>query len=86
MKKLVVVVAAVLALPAFAQTERVIQAPDVEVVAKETSVIFGDFEIKTEAPRPSLSMNFVRTQHVFSNLIKIRADFQPELQKSLDSL
>ena len=67
---------------AFAQT----QAPDRTVFRKHTELRFDEVPITGGTAHPSDSYIPVRRPHIFKNLINIRGDFQPELQKSVDQL
>jgi len=79
------VVAAVgLSAPAMAQT--VIREADKTVYRKKTVVDFTDVEVEGELTKPEGSYVLNRPKAGFPSRIKLRANFQPELQKSVDAL
>lgn len=71
---------------ALAQTERVIQQEDRVVVRKKTVIDFTDVTVDGELTRPEGSYVLNKKKTRFDSLIKIRQDFVPELQKSVDDL
>ena len=75
-----------LATSALGQTERVVREPDRIVVRERSTVDFGAVAIQGTLDTPTSSYIPVRRPSVFKNLIKIRGNFGPELQKSVDSL
>jgi hypothetical protein len=83
-----------LALPAGAAEEakakapgvKVIQEPDKVVVRKRTVIDFGDVTVEGELTRPEGSYLLNRSKTRFQSLIKLRDNFNPELQKSADNL
>ena len=80
---------ALLALPALAQEKpsvKVIQEPDKVVVRKKTVIDFNDVTVEGELTRPDGSFVLDRTRTHFNSLIRLRDDFNPELQKSADNL
>lgn len=87
MKQLMFAVAAVglLAAPAFAE-EKVIQEEDRTVFRKKTVVDFTDVQVEGELTKPEGSYQVSKKRTSFDSLIKVRADFNPELQGSRDNL
>lgn len=82
-------VLALLALPALAQERKgvkVIQEPDKVVVRKKTVIDFNDVTVEGELARPEGSYLLNRGRSRFDSLIRLRENFNPELQKSADNL
>ena len=81
---------AALAAPALAEEQkpgvRVIQEADKVVVRKRTVIDFGDVTVEGELTRPEGSYLLNRNRAKFQSLIRLRKDFDPELQKSADNL
>ncbi|HTO99102.1 MAG TPA: hypothetical protein VMK66_18755 [Myxococcales bacterium] len=78
-----------LALPALAQEKpsvKVIHEADKVVVRKRTVIDFNDVTVEGELTRPEGSYVLDRTRTHFNSLIRLRDDFNPELQKSADNL
>jgi hypothetical protein len=71
-----------LASTAFAQ----IHEPDRTIFRKRTDLDFSATPVDGTTAKPSDSYIPVRRPAKFANLIKIRGDFRPELQKSVDQL
>jgi hypothetical protein len=65
---------------------RIIQEADKVVVRKRTVIDFGDVTVEGELTKPEGSYLLNRKQTRFQSLIKLRKDFNPELQKSADNL
>ncbi len=88
MKRIAVaVVAALLFAPAaFAADGKVIQEADKTVFKKKTVIDFNDVTLEGELTKPEGSYLLNRKKTKFGNLIKLRNDFLPELQKSVDNL
>ena len=89
MKRLLAVVClAVFALSgtAFAGESKVIQEADKTVYKKKTVIDFNDVTLEGELTKPEGSYLLNRKKTKFGNLIKLRNDFLPELQKSVDNL
>ena len=83
------------ALPAQAQDDdaakgkpgvKVIQEADKVVVRKRTVIDFSDVTVEGELTKPEGSYLLNRNKTRFQSLIKLRKDFNPELQKSADNL
>ena len=70
------------------QQERVtvVQEEDKVVFRKKTMVDFTDAAIEGELTKPEGSYVLNRKKTHFRSLIKVRDDFNPELQKSVDNL
>jgi hypothetical protein len=80
---------ALLALPALAEERKgvkVIQEPDKVVVRKRTVIDFNDVTVEGELTRPEGSYLLNRGRTRFESLIRLRENFNPELQKSADNL
>lgn len=75
----------IVATPAYAQT-KVVQEPDRTVYRKRTTIDFSDVAVEGQLSKPEGSYVLNRKQTSFRNLIRIRDNFLPELQKSVDSL
>jgi hypothetical protein len=78
-------VVALVSAPAFAQT-KVVQEADKTVFRKKTVIDFTDVTVEGELTKPEGSYVLNRKKTRFNSLIKLRADFVPELQKSVDNL
>ncbi len=79
--------------PAFAQDTakeekgpRVIQEADKVVVRKRTVIDFNDVTVEGELTKPEGSYLLNRNKTRFQSLIRLRDNFNPELQKSADNL
>lgn len=66
--------------------ERVIQEEDRVVYKKKTVVDFGDVTLEGELTKPDGVYTMGLKRATFSSLIKLRNNFLPELQKSVDNL
>jgi hypothetical protein len=80
---------ALVALPALAQDKpavKVIREADKVVVRKKTVIDFNDVTVEGELTRPEGSYVLDRNRTHFNSLIRLRDDFNPELQKSADNL
>lgn len=82
---LLVGLVAAIATPAMAQ-EKVVQEADKVVVRKKTVIDFTDVAVEGELTKPEGSYVLNKKQTTFKSLIKVRDNFQPELQKSVDNL
>ena len=65
---------------------KIIQEADKVVVRKRTVIDFGDVTVEGELTRPEGSYLLNRNRAKFQSLIRLRKDFDPELQKSADNL
>ncbi|MFY0523159.1 hypothetical protein ACN28I_08240 [Archangium gephyra] len=93
MRRLAAVVAmvALWAGPALAEEEpqtqvKVIQEEDKVVVRKKTTIDFTDMAVEGELTKPEGSYVLNRKKTDFQSLIRVRDNFNPELQKSVDNL
>ena len=86
---------ALLSAPAFAQDKdkaaskdgaKVVQEADKVVVRKRTVIDFNDVTVEGELTRPEGSYVLDRNRTRFRSLIRLRDNFNPELQKSADNL
>ena len=83
---------ALLAAPAVAAEDppkkgvTVIQEADKVVVRKRTVIDFNDVTVEGELTKPEGSYLLNRGKTRFKSLIKLRDNFNPELQKSADNL
>ena len=65
---------------------KVIQEADKVVVRKRTVVDFNDVTVEGELTKPEGSYILNRNRTRFRSLVRLRGDFNPELQKSADNL
>jgi hypothetical protein len=65
---------------------RVIQEPDKVIVRKRTVIDFNDVTVEGELTKPEGSFLESRSRTRFRSLIRLRDNFNPELQKSADNL
>ncbi|RKH14040.1 hypothetical protein D7V97_04015 [Corallococcus sp. CA053C] len=77
--------------PALAQDSgrdsvKVIQEEDRTVYRKKTVIDFTDVAVEGELTKPEGSYVLNRKKTDFQSLIKVRENFDPELQKSADNL
>jgi hypothetical protein len=90
MRKLLLL--ALLSAPAFAADPpakagaKVIQEEDKVVVRKRTVIDFNDVTVEGELTKPEGSYLLNRDKTRFQSLIRLRDNFNPELQKSADNL
>jgi hypothetical protein len=85
------VIVSLLAGPLFAQdagktAPKVIQEADKVVVRKRTVIDFNDVTVEGELTKPEGSYLLNRNKTRFQSLIRLRDNFNPELQKSADNL
>jgi hypothetical protein len=89
MKRLTSVVAVALlgTSPALAQDDvKIIQEADKTIYRKKTVIDFTDVTVEGELTKPEGSYLLNRKKTDFQSLIKVRDNFNPELQKSVDNL
>ena len=67
-------------------TVKVIQEEDRTVYRKKTVIDFTDVTVEGELTKPEGSYVLNRKKTDFQSLIKVRENFDPELQKSVDNL
>lgn len=77
--------------PALAEEEpqtqvKVIQEEDKVIVRKKTTIDFSDMAVEGELTKPEGSYVLNRKKTDFQSLIRVRDNFNPELQKSVDNL
>ena len=65
---------------------KVIQEADKVVVRKRTVIDFNDVTVEGELTKPEGSYLLNRNKTRFQSLVKLRDNFNPELQKSADNL
>ncbi len=65
---------------------RIIQEADKVVVRKRTVIDFNDVTVEGELTKPEGSYLQSRSRTRFRSLIRLRDNFNPELQKSADNL
>ena len=83
------VLIALLSLAAVAEEKRgvkVIREADKVVVRKRTVIDFNDVTVEGELTKPEGSYVLNRNRTRFPSLIRLRDNFNPELQKSADNL
>ncbi len=84
------IAAAVALVAAFSWTARaedkVVREKDRTVYRKRSVVDFNDVSVEGELTKPQGSYVLDRQKAGFPSRIKLRANFQPELQKSVDNL
>lgn len=87
MTRLFIAVVTVAALPVLAQGKvNVIQEADKTVVRKKTVIDFTDVAVEGELTKPEGTYSISKKKTSFKSLIKVRDNFVPELQKSVDNL
>lgn len=79
-------VAMALSTTALAQETKVIREADRTVYRKRTVVDFSEVNVEGDLTKPEGSYVLNRQKAGFPSRIKVRANFQPELQKSVDNL
>ena len=65
---------------------RIIQGEDKVIVRKKTVIDFNDVTVEGELTKPEGSFLSTRSRTRFRSLIRLRDNFNPELQKSADNL
>jgi hypothetical protein len=86
MSRLLAVMAVLaVAVPSFAE-DKVIREADRVVTRKKTVIDFTDVAIDGELTKPEGSYSVSKKKTTFRTLIKVRDNFNPELQKSVDNL
>jgi hypothetical protein len=66
--------------------DKVIREADKTVFRKKTTIDFTDVAIDGELTRPEGSYSVSKKKTTFKTLIKVRDNFNPELQKSVENL
>jgi len=83
------ILVALLSLSAFAEEKqgvKVIREADKIVVRKRTVIDFNDVTVEGELTKPEGSFVLNRNRTRFRSLVRLRENFNPELQKSADNL
>ncbi len=70
---------------AFAE-DKVVKEADKTVFRKKTVIDFTDVAVEGELTKPEGSYSISKKKTTFKTLIKVRDNFNPELQKSVDNL
>ena len=83
---LLIALLAAAAEPPPAPSPRVVQEPDKVIVRKRTVIDFSDVTVEGELTKPEGSYLLNRNKTRFQSLIRLRDNFNPELQKSADNL
>ncbi len=87
MKNLMILVALAVAAPAFGQGKTtVVQEADKTVFRKKTVIDFTDVAVEGDLTKPEGSYAISKKKTSFKSLIKVRENFEIELQKSVDNL
>lgn len=86
MKKVAFALLVVLAAPSAFAEDTVIQEGDKTVFNKKTVIDFSDVSIEGELTKPEGSYIKNRKKTRFRNLIELRGNFRPELQRSASAL
>ena len=88
MKRALVAMAAVLTLSSATASvaQKVVQEADKTVYKKKTVIDFNDVTLEGELTKPEGTYALSKKQTKFKSLIKVRDNFVPELQKSVDNL
>lgn len=71
--------------PALAE-DKVVRESDKTVYRKKTVIDFTDVALEGEITKPEGSYSVSKKKTTFKTLIKVRDNFNPELQKSVDNL
>ena len=66
--------------------DKVIREADKTVFRKKTVIDFTDVAVEGELTKPEGSYGISKKKTTFKTLIKVRDNFNPELQKSVDNL
>lgn len=66
--------------------EKVTREADKTVFRKKTTIDFTDVAIDGELTKPEGSYSVSKKKTTFKTLIKVRDNFNPELQKSVENL
>lgn len=66
--------------------DKVIREADKTVFRKKTTIDFTDVAIDGELTKPEGSYSVSKKKTTFKTLIKVRDNFNPELQKSVENL
>ncbi len=66
--------------------DNVVREADRTVFRKKTTIDFNDVAIDGELTKPEGSYSVSKKKTTFKTLIKVRDNFNPELQKSVENL
>jgi len=66
--------------------DKVVREADKTVFRKKTVIDFTDVAVEGELTKPEGSYSVSKKKTTFKTLIKVRDNFNPELQKSVDNL
>jgi hypothetical protein len=66
--------------------DKVVRESDKTVFRKKTVIDFTDVAVEGELTKPEGSYSISKKKTTFKTLIKVRDNFNPELQKSVDNL
>jgi len=66
--------------------EKVVKEADRTVFRKKTAIDFTEVAVEGELARSEGSYSISKKKTTFKTLIKVRDNFNPELQKSVDNL
>jgi hypothetical protein len=66
--------------------DTVVHGQDKTVYKTRTSIDFSDVTLEGELTKPEGQYGLARTKTKFNSLIKLRTNFTPELQKSVEQL
>jgi hypothetical protein len=69
-----------------ADAPTIVRGEDTTVFKKKTTIDFSDVTLEGELTKPEGQYGLARGKTKFNSLIKLRANFTPELQKSVDQL
>jgi len=69
-----------------AAAQDVVRGQDKVVYKQRTSIDFSDVTLDGELTKPEGQYGLSRTKTKFGSLIKLRSNFTPELQKSVEHL
>ena len=87
MRRLMILGVFALAAPVLAQGKvNVVQEADKTVFRKKTVIDFTDVAVEGDLTKPEGSYAISKKKTSFKSLIKVRDNFVPELQKSVDNL
>ena len=83
---LVAITWGVMAQSSGAQEDKIVHEADKTVFKKKTVIDFNDVTLEGDLTKPEGSYILNRKKTKFGSLIKLRDNFVPELQKSVDNL
>ncbi len=86
MKRFISIFAVLSLVSTAAFAEDVVREADKTVFRKKTTIDFTDVAIDGELTKPEGSYSVSKKKTTFKTLIKVRDNFNPELQKSVENL